>query len=453
MKSSAENICGRTSFLELVSLMKKADLVITNDSAPLHIADALRRPVLAIFGPTDPRKYGPRYRYSVVASRLLFCAPCEKAQCRFHHECMTELGVDEVYQKALSILRDEIDRKNLKVLVIRLDRIGDVTLSLPAIQAIRDRFPNAAISVMTRPATAELVQGHPAVDEAIPYFYEKNGRHGGIMGNLRFIYEIVRHKFDVVFILNPSLRSYLVPFCAGIPYRVGFQTQLPFLLTHAIADLRYEGKKHEAEYTLDVVRAFGIEADRADSYAGTLKHCRATAGERKMIAIHAGASCPSKRWDRQRFAALGKKLRAEHPEMKLAIIGGRDEAELGKYLSEEIGGDVLDLTDKLSLKQLAVFLSGCEVLVSNDSGPVHIASAVGARTLTIFGRSLPGLGVTRWRALGAGHAMIQKDVGCVVCLAHRCTIRFECLKAVSVDEVWTKLKMMLTEKNPAHSEK
>ena len=443
MKSKPENVCGRSNFMELLSIVQKADLVITNDSAPLHIADALRRPVLAIFGPTDPKKYGPRYRNSSVARRLVFCSPCEKAQCRYKHECMKELGVDEVHQKALAILNDTIDRKNLKVLVIRLDRIGDVVLSLPAMQAIRDRFPNASISVVTRPATAPLVEGHPAVNKVLPYFYERGGRHHGILGNFRFIYEIIRHKFDVVFILNPSLRSYLVPFFAGIPYRVGFKRRPGFLLTHSVPDRRSEGAKHEAEYTLDVVRAFGIEAHRADSYTGMLQHCRnPNPSEKNIIALHAGASCPSKRWPREKFAALGRKIREQYPATSIVIIGGREEKELGEYLTREIGGQTENLTDRLSLKELARFLSGCQLLVSNDSGPVHVASAVGTRTLTIFGRSSPGLGVVRWRALGQGHGVIQKDVGCVVCLAHECTIDFECLKAVSVEEVWETFKSM-----------
>lgn len=447
MRSKPENLVGKTSWTELVALMKRADLVITNDSAPLHIADSLRRPVLAIFGPTDPRKYGPRYRHSVVASRLLFCSPCEKAQCRYQHECMTELGVEEVYAKAKNILNDAIDIRNIKILVVRLDRIGDVTLSLPAIQAIRDRFPNASISVVTRPATAALVEGHPAVDNVLPYRYERKGRHSGVLGSFRFIYEVIRQKFDVVFILNPSLRSYLVPFFAGIPYRVGFKTKYPGLLTHAIEDRRHEGARHEAEYTLDVVRAFGVDADRADSYEGTLGHFRVQkdpAKSKKIIALHAGASCPSKRWPVENFAALGQKILAADPEVTLAVIGGKEEKEMGQRLTGLLGSRAQDLTDQFSLKELAGFLSQCELLISNDSGPVHVAAAVGTRTLTIFGRSLPGLGITRWRALGRGHTVLQKDVGCAVCLAHHCPIEFECLKALSVEEVWEKFVSMFS---------
>ncbi len=173
MKHESLDLAGRTSFKELCAWIKTAELVITNDSAPLHIADSLKVPVLAIFGPTDPRKYGPRFSQSLVARKTLFCSPCERPQCRYHHECLRELGPEEVYQKALQILSDEFQPRNLKVLVVRLDRVGDVILSLPAVAAIRARFPNATISMMVRPYTQVLIEGHPLVDEVIPYFYEK----------------------------------------------------------------------------------------------------------------------------------------------------------------------------------------------------------------------------------------------------------------------------------------
>ena len=242
-----------------------------------------------------------------------------------------------------------------------------------------------------------------------------------------------------------------MPFFAGIPYRAGFAPRVPFLLTHPVSDRRHEGAKHEAEYTLDVIRAFGIPAERADSYETPLRHRAGYSAEKIMerlgldggaeiVALHPGASCPSKRWPLDRFASLGLKIHDEFPGKIIAIVGGPGEKEMGESLAREIGGKTLDLTGQLDLKELAGFLSRCEALVSNDSGPVHIAAAVGTRTLTIFGRSLPGLGAVRWRALGHGHVVLQKDVGCVVCLAHRCTIDFECLKAVTVDEVRSKLR-------------
>jgi len=453
MKHQPEDLCGKTNFRELVGILSKATLLITNDSAPLHIADALRTPVLAIFGPTDPRKYGPRFSHSLVARRVVFCSPCEKAQCRYHHECMKELGWDEVYQKAVQILNDEFEPKSLKILVIRLDRIGDLILSMPAVGAVKKRFPNAGLSMMVRPYTKDLVEGHPWIDEVIPYFYEKGGRHSGILGGLRFVREIIGRRFDIVFILHPSVRSHFVPFLAGIPYRIGLDSHGAFLLTKKVPDQRSEGLKHESEYAMDVVRAFGAlpSSDREPSFS---THCEVEeklseifrksgwGNDGKIIAIHPGASCPSKRWSRENFGVLGKKILAEG-NRRVAIVGGQEEMLLGSYLKREIGDDVLDLTGRLNLRELAAFLKRCEVLVSNDSGPVHMAAWVGTRVVSIFGRNRTGLSPSRWRPLGAGHRVLQKDVGCVVCLAHACPIDFECLKAVSVDDVFEALEEIL----------
>ncbi len=457
MKTKPFDLTGKTDFAGLCSLISGASLVVTNDSAPLHVADALGIPTVAIFGPTDPRKYGPRLDRSAVARRPIFCSPCEKAQCRYGtHDCMRELSVDEVYFKARKVLEDEFCPHNLKILISRLDRIGDVVLSLPAVSAVRKRFPNATISLVVRPSVAPLIEGHPDIDEVIPYRYEKGGRHAGLQGGRRFLREIVSRRFDVALILHPSTRAMLVPFLAGIPYRVGLDAGPSFLLTRRTPDRRREGLKHESDYALDVVRAFDVEprervlpslpvhADE-DADVTELLLAAGVSGREGIIAVHPGASCPSKRWPVERFAELAKRI-ADATGCRIAVIGGRGEKALGERLTGLIGSSAVDLTDRLDLRHLAAFLKRCETLVSNDSGPVHVAAAVGTRVLVIFGRSQPGLGMRRWRPLGEGHAAIRKDVGCVVCLAHACPIEFECLKAVTVDDAFTVFQKMTSER-------
>ncbi len=439
MRAPATDLSGKTSFKELCSILKSASLVVTNDSAPLHIADAFHTPTLALFGPTDPGKYGPRRGESLVARRELFCSPCERPQCRFGHECMKELGVDEVYFKALQILNHELRPKKLKILIIRLDRIGDAVLSLPAIEAVRSHFPDAWISVMVRPGVREIMEGHPSIDEVIPYFYENKGRHSSLFGNLRFLKETRRRRFDICFILHPSVRSHCVPFVAGIPYRIGFGSALGFLLTQSVRDLRHLGLKHESEYALDIVRVLGAEASGGESRGVTFftEHLRKTErlSGQKIVAVHPGSSCASKRWPIGRYAELVQMILRNTP-FHVAVIGGKDEKLLGEFLKKQNAARVEDLTGELDLKELAAFFSRCELLISNDSGPVHIASSVGAKTLVIFGRNKAGLNRERWRPLGNTHRAIQKNVGCVTCLADACTIDFECLKAVSVEEVY-----------------
>ena len=445
MNSPSEDLTGHTDWTQLVTVIAQASLVVTNDSAPLHIADSLKVPVLALFGPTDPGKYGPRSGRSLSVSRKIFCSPCEKAQCRFNHECLKELSPDEVYAKAIQVLDDRTRKENFRILVIRLDRLGDLALTLPALDALRKQYPDASISLMTRPATKELLEGHPWLDEVIAYDYGKGGRHRFPLGYFRFLKEIIRRRFDVAFVLHPGVRSYLVPFLAHIPYRIGYRNKLSFLLTASAADERHRGTRHESEYALDVLRVFGVPTPpglEAKLFPPSLSHEGASVTP--CIAVHAGSSCPSKRWMPERFEALGSRLLTEFPRHRLVIIGGQEEQELGRRLKEAWGERSADLTGKLSLKELAECLKRSELLISNDSGPVHVAAAVGTRVISLFSRNQAGLSPTRWRPLGKGHAVIQKDVGCVVCLAHKCPIEFECLKAISVDEVFTTAKQMLS---------
>ncbi len=108
MRHRAHNTAGRLTLRQAAALMQRAALVISNDSAALHMACAVRTPVLALFGPTDPRKYGPTGPTDRVIQRRLFCVPCEQSLCRFHHECMRFISEDEVYDAARSMLSLEV---------------------------------------------------------------------------------------------------------------------------------------------------------------------------------------------------------------------------------------------------------------------------------------------------------------------------------------------------------
>ncbi len=454
------DLTGQTDFKRLCALINKASLVVTNDSAPLHIADALKIPVLSFFGPTSPEKYGPLNGGSRALSRSVFCAPCEKAQCRFDRECMKELWPDEAYRAARALLHDDVRHQKPKVLVVRLDRIGDAVLSFPSIAAIREHFPEALISVMCRPSTRDIFESHPDVDEVIPYAYEKKGRHRLLLGNGRFLIEIFRRGFDVAFILNPSLRSYLVPFVTGIPYRVGFKTRWTPLLTKGITDRRREGKKHEAEYTLEVVRAFTGQTGawspprwpilpQAKKSLDAILATYGISADERILALHMHASCVSKRWPAERFADFVRRFLAAHPSYRIAVVGAKEATASAAFLCKACER-AMDLTGKLSLKDLATFLERCEFLVSNDSGPVHIAAAVGTPVVAIFGRNQAGLSPVRWRPLGGPHQVLQHEVGCPACLAHECRMDFKCLKAVTAEEVLLAAERILLE---AHASK
>ena len=165
--------------------------------------------------------------------------------------------------------------------------------------------------------------------------------------------------------------------------------------------------------------------------------------------MHPGASCPSKRWPKENFRHLARNILNASPG-KVLIIGDKQEAERARFIAAADPERIIHLAGELSLKELAALFSMSRALVSNDSGPVHLAAAVGLGVVSIFGRNQAGLSATRWRPLGDRHVVVQKNVGCVTCLAHACPIDFECLKAISVEDVWTALQSVWSPGAVAH---
>jgi len=317
-----------------------------------------------------------------------------------------------------------------------------VMLSTPVIKAVRDKYPDAYIAFCVQPHAVEIVDKNPYLNDVI--VYEKKGKHKNIFGIIRFILKIRRKKFDLALILHPTNRMNLTCFLAGIPRRVGFDRKLGFLLTDKIPHTKQKGQKHEMEYTLDVARRLGIEPEDKRLYMSLhkdtekeVKKIFASNGineNSKIIAIHPGASCLSKRWPSEYFSELIDKLDKKYGA-RIVILGGKEDIDNAKVIKDAIKSKVLDLTGKTSVSLLAGVLSKSIFFISNDSGPVHIAVSVGTPVITIFGRKNPGLSPKRWGPLGRADIVLHKDVGCKACLASNCKRYFACLKAISVDDV------------------
>lgn len=337
-----------------------------------------------------------------------------------------------------------------KILIVRTDRIGDVLLSTPVIKALRRHFPQSYIAVMVRPYARDIVLGNPYLDEVI--VYDKYGRERSLYRTIQFAWGLRKKRFDLALILHPTNRVNLVTFLAGISKRIGFNRKLGFLVTDKIEHKKQEGKKHELEYTLDVVRRLGISAEdrslfmpiRKDSEIYIEKFLTSSGVQegKRLIALHPGASCPSKLWPVERFAQVADKLIDEF-KLKAVVVAGPDDVETGKGLVKLIRSSCIDAVGKTTVSQLASLLRRCCLFISNDSGPVHIATAVGVPVVAVFGRKQPGLSPRRWGPTGEHDVILHKDVGCDECLAHNCEKGFACLQAVSTEEVVSAARKLL----------
>ena len=153
-----------------------------------------------------------------------------------------------------------------------------------------------------------------------------------------------------------------------------------------------------------------------------------------IVALHPGASCPSKRWPAERFAAVGDRLTENHG-LQVVVLTGPGEAEYGEQVVTRMRQPAARALGRFGLGETACLLRKARLLVSNDSGPVHLACAVGTPVVSIFGRWGGGLSPTRWGPTGERSVALHRDIGCRPCLAHNCTIGFKCLEAIAVDEV------------------
>lgn len=331
----------------------------------------------------------------------------------------------------------------MRILIIRTDRIGDVVLSTPAITATRKAYPDAYIAVMVSSQAKDIVKGNPYINEVI--VYDKKG----VFHALRFANWLREKKFDLALILHSTNRVNLIAFLAKIPKRVGYaRGKMDFLLTDKLEYKKRLAEKHEAEYSLDVLRSMGIDAETSPLVVPVNKENEKHIDELglkkdgKFVVIHPGASHISKIWPAEKFAKAADIL-IERFGAQVILISGPQQVNIGDKVRSLMKNKPIFLCGKTSIGDLAALFKRSSLFISNDSGPVHIACAIGTPVISIFSRNERGLSPKRWGPLGTKTAVLHKDVGCLECLAHNCKKGFLCLNSITVEELIEKVGQFL----------
>ena len=294
------------------------------------------------------------------------------------------------------------------ILVVRTDRMGDMILTIPAMRALKERFPQSRLSVWVSQSTRDLVDGLPFIDEIIV-----QDLYRGWRGYLTLISTLRRKKFDLVIVYHTKQKTNMACFLAGIPVRLGYlNKKCGFLLTYPVKDERQLGIKHELDYCLDLLRPLGIHhADprlevpfNSAAEAWARDFVAALSGAGPLVALHPDASCSTRHWPLNSFAEVSKRLAAEC-NARVVIVGGPTTKEFAKQIPGQ------DLSGQFTLAQLVAFLKHCSLLISNDSGPVHIAAAVGTPVISLFLRRQPGINPERWRPLSDKAVLLLNKPG------------------------------------------
>lgn len=311
-----------------------------------------------------------------------------------------------------------------RILFIRTDRLGETLLNLPAIAALRTGLPRASLTLLVHPDLQALMQGMSGVDEvlAMPTNPGPWWRRA-----IRLARQLRPKRFDAVMVSNPKKELHVAVWLAGIPCRVGYGRKWGVLLTHRLTDGKALGRRHEVEYNLELVRALGVPAApaafrltpsaRDQQDAAQLLASHGVAETDPFIAVHPWSSNPGKEWPGERYRALVRSI-AQRGGPRVVLIGGLEEQSRVPAILAA-GGSAASLVGRLTLTQLAAVLRRAALLLSNDSGPVHLAASVGTPTVVLFGTRDPAAGPQRWGPWGEGHAVIWRPT----------------MDAISVDEV------------------
>lgn len=305
-------------------------------------------------------------------------------------------------------------REPRKILLVRTDRIGELLLTTPAFCSVRESFPGAEITLVVRPSSSPVVEGNPCIDSIVKL--DPDSGLDSLAKRLRFIRFLGGSGFDMAIIFNPNKFFNIAAFLAGIPVRVGYDRKLGFLLTNAIKDRKYLCEKHEVEYNLDLVRAAGAGklsrklyfplAETDERAAERILQQNGIAGS-SFIAVHPGTSNPDKLWPAERFALVCDKM-IDASGVKAVLVGGQEERRIADEVKAKMHNTAIDLTGRMSLKEFGAFLKRASLLLSCDSGPVHLASAVGTPVVALFGEARPGGSSKRWGPYGPGSIVVGK---------------------------------------------
>ena len=332
-----------------------------------------------------------------------------------------------------------------KILIRGTNWIGDAIMTLPAVASVRAAYPKSRISILAKPPVSEIYRLFSKVDEIIPY--EK--KYDTPLGVFQLAWRLRTRKFDAAILLQNAIEAAIIAFAAGIGVRSGFNTDgRGFLLTHPVRRTNDILKVHQIDYYLEMVKALGgADVERAmhlETYISPViaRDVRAkylSAENDAIIGIAPGAAYgPAKRWLPERFAQAGDEL-GRLLNARVVVFGGKDDRETAEEVRRFAETDMMNLAGITTLQETVYLLSQCRLVISNDSGLMHVAAALNVPTVAVFGSTNPHT----TSPAGEKTAIVRKEVSCSPCLKKVCPTDFRCMMNIAVEDVVNAARQLL----------
>jgi heptosyltransferase-2 len=338
------------------------------------------------------------------------------------------------------------------ILIRGVNWIGDAVMTMPALRALRRANPGAKITLLVKPWVSPLFEKDPSVDRIIHY----SDRHAGVFGKLKLAREIRRYDFCEAVLFQNAIDAAILAFLAGIPERIGYSRDgRGLLLTKAVPFDRKEGNVHHIEYYLNLLVKAGFVAEKSLPWIYLTLQERLQARERlrglkrPLVAINPGATYgSSKRWHPERFAEVAWKIINELGGSVIILGGPSETAIAGEIAGLLAAADTLHARDprhlvlagKTGLRDLAAVISESDILVTNDSGPMHIGYAVGTPVVAIFGSTSP----EATGPAGPGDIVISKSLDCSPCFERECKRSdLKCMDLITPGDVFAAVQQLV----------
>ena len=329
-----------------------------------------------------------------------------------------------------------------KILIMKPSSLGDIIHTIPVLQAIKRQFPSVFIYWFVLKEYEGLVNQLEHVDGTIPFFrhgFRKSPLHY-IRSQLATIKKLRRGNFDMVLDFQGLFRSALFCYVSGAPVRFGFswKNEPNRLFYNVYASVNRE--KHALDRTVELAKQLGIEVEGEDFRARfrDFKPLKLNLEHGNVIAFCPGGRWPSKRWPAENYALLAKYV-VEKMGVEVVLVGSGEEVNLGEIITEKIKKGVTNLIGKIPLEALPAVLENARVVVTNDSGPMHLAAALGKKVIAFFGPTDP----MRTGPYGRGHVVLTANVSCRPCFKRTCEMGLECMKSITVNKVAEEVEKLL----------
>lgn len=339
------------------------------------------------------------------------------------------------------------------ILVRGVNWIGDAVMTMPALRALRLANRSSRIALLVKPWVAPLFEKDPNIDEIMLYSDE----YQGISGRIKLSKKLRRQGFCAALLLQNAFDAAFITTLAGIPERIGYgRDARGFLLTKAIRVDGLTKSLHHIDYYLNLLSKAGLPAAKALPWIYLQIEERLGARDmlkdlkRPVVAINPGAAYgSSKRWHPERFAEVAMKVIGDLGGSVL-ILGGPSEAPIAVEICKVLNGSlsdalysehVLSVAGKTNLRELAALISECDLLVTNDSGPMHIGYAVGTPLVAVFGSTSSD----HTGPVGEGNRVVRKDTECAPCYERTCRRGdLKCMDLITIDEVFDSVKSLIS---------